>query len=113
MCLACSQQLIIAALQNTRIKSSVSAALYPCCALGRDLGSEGLELGSLGRRESGMWFSQAKTLCLPASWIRDDVIAPFNTYSVILIDWGLDGLRETHVVDAVAEICYLISPVRC
>ena len=31
--------------QNVRIKSSVRAAFYPCCALGRDLGSEGLALG--------------------------------------------------------------------
>jgi hypothetical protein len=27
--------------QNARIKSSVRAAFYPCCALGQALGSEG------------------------------------------------------------------------
>ena len=44
--------------QNARIKRSVRAAFYPCCALGRDLGSEGLALGSVGR----MSFSRANTL---------------------------------------------------
>ena len=39
-------------------KSSVRAAFYSCCALGRDLGSEGLALGSVGR----MSFSRANTL---------------------------------------------------
>ncbi len=34
--------------QSARIKSSVGAAFYPCCALCRTLGSEGSVVGSVG-----------------------------------------------------------------
>jgi hypothetical protein len=49
--------------QNARIKSSVGAAFYPCCALSscRSLGSEGSVCRG-SRRESGMSFSRANTL---------------------------------------------------
>ena len=41
---------LMTARPKARIKSSVGAAFYPCCAFGRALGSEGLALGSVGNR---------------------------------------------------------------
>ncbi len=49
--------------QNARIKASVGAPFYPCCALCLSLGSAGSVQGSVGsRQESGMSFSRANTL---------------------------------------------------
>ncbi len=47
---------------RTRIKSSVGAAFYPCCALGRTLGSEGSVVGSVGSSGVGDVVYPGRTL---------------------------------------------------
>ena len=42
------KQPLMTARPKARIKSSVGAAFYPCCAFGRALGSEGSALGASG-----------------------------------------------------------------